>query len=425
VGLARTGAFLLATVAITAAAVSASVASCSYGTYDGSYDSAALDTGSGLGEAGAVTVSRTIAPDQDNQLLTTPDHVFEVTFVRGTFNAPTVVTITQLPDLTLGDGLVVPVYRISAAGVTAPNLPFQVLFHGSSNGRNVQPAYQRPDGSYALLPILGGSQGILTRGPSGGGPSATYWGITDRNAAFGTYSLKDVATLPTTGFSESANECMGCCGQNGGASAGVTVEGSCLCAQPSDPNPPCFIGRCSDTTAAVARCAALDNTNSNNLYCKPLFSCQDPCCQSSPPISANCCINAPGPGCKNCGGNVPPFCNGGLMMCPGASPCCVDSQNPNQPDNCGTTNNTCNANALAVRCEHDSDCKDGRAKCCVVPDGTLCLPQADCPPAQRVCATDTDCVDAGVDLDGGLDGACQANGLCPFGTCGSPPAACK
>ncbi len=412
--------------AVASAATSASVASCSYGNYDGTFDSAALDTGNGTSEAGAATVTRTIPPDQDTQV-TSLDSAFDVTFLKGTFSAPTDITITQLADLTLGDGLIVPVYRVSAAGVTEPNLPLQVAFHGNANGKTVAPAHQLADGSYAFLPILGGGQNFTNKGsgPSSG-PSATYWGITDKDTAFGVYSLKEAVSLPTTGFSEATGECMSCCAQNGGSFTAAAVEGSCVCAQPTDPNPTCFIGRCADPQAAAARCVALDNTAPNNLDCQPLFCKQpDVCCMGNPPMSAGCCQNNPGlPGCKNCTGS-PPGCGGGMSNCPGQQPCCVDSTNPNQPDSCLQAGSACNANTFAVRCEHDGDCRDGRAKCCAVAGGTLCLPPEQCPVAQRVCSQDTECADAGPDLDAGIDGACQLNRYCPFGTCGPPPKGCR
>jgi hypothetical protein len=380
--------------------------SCTYGDYDGSFDSAGLESAvSDAGGDAAVgpPVSKSVVPDQD-VVLQTADAVFDVTILKGTFSAATTVTITQLPDRTLDTGLIVPVYTVTA-GTEEPKRPIQIIFHGSSNNGpggsvDVIPAIQGADAAYTTLRVVGVGNVRTQTSTNGGVNVYPFWGITKK---LGTFSLVATTSAPQPKFIDGVpNACTSCCVVNammGNSFNGAAYAGSCVCAGATDPNPECFIKNCSDPEAAGARCGQLEQIAATSISCKPA-SCN---------------------GCMGGGGGCPAQCQGGNVAC-GSSACCVDKSNTAQPGNCfgtiGPTTTTCGG--FIARCEKKADCKTG--ECCVVGNETLCVDK--CPDAQRLCSEDTDC--AGLDA-GTPDGGCQkaTNKYCPFYTCGDPPAACK
>ena len=400
--------FVVISAAACAAVVSASVASCTYGTYDGTFDSAGLDVFASDGSStGAPPVTMPVPASAKKTIVPTADGVFDVTVLEGTFTTDTTLTITQLADRTLEDGLIVPTYAVSA-GAEAPKLPVQVTFHGNITNTNfVAPALQQRDGSFAFVSVLGASQSN-----GGGGPSTgSFWGITK---ALGVFSLRTVPGGVSGTFFDLPSSCLGCCSSNTASPNGATaalIENSCACASATPSSPECFIGACADTAAATSRCAALAATRAPAIPCRP-------------GVCAGCGQGGVGCGTSGC----PSFCcmspNNGT--CTNAQVCCVESSPVAPADTCyspniggGSPGNTCTGPSFVVRCTNDGDCKgtDGR-HCCVVGSETLCVPDA-CSGSAKPCLTSKDCGDAGADA------GCVQGRSCPMGTCGTPPTGCQ
>jgi hypothetical protein len=368
--------FVVASAAVAAGSFGAASASCTYGSYDGSFDSAGLEisTEGQAGDGGGVVASRSVPPDQD-MVVSTPDGVFDITILKGTFSAAVTVTITQLPERTLqANQLIVPVYAVTA-GAEAPKQPVQVTFRGNaSNGKQggLGPALQRAGGQWEFLAVVGADY-------QSGGQSQPFWGLTKE---LGVFSLKASLGTPSPTFFETKGGCMAGCGQNAGNPNGYTagvVDKSCFCAGSTAPDPSHFIPACADLEAAKARCATLDATESSSLPCHPAT-------------------------CDNCGG--PNTCNQQV--------CCAQKAG----NQCISAGNACGG--FVIRCTADTDCKSGR-HCCAVGQETLCVEEA-CGGSQRVCTNAGDCADAGVDAG---DSICVPSPTCPIRTCGALPAGCQ
>ena len=364
-----------------AAAATATAAGCKHGDYDGSFD--------GSFDAGATVdgsaVSRVVQPDK-METVASGDAVIDVTFAPGTFTQPATITITSMGEQTLDTGLIVPIYGVSAD--KEPAKFFQVSFHGAAtlNGgqqdRALVPALETA-GTFKPLPIAGT--------PSIGGSNQTLWGL---SKTFGTYSLAYVTGTQMGGFAENAASCTAqCCHQNG--SQVIGFGGGCYCS--SAPDLACFLEHCGDIAASAARCTAIAaSNNAGNVNCEPF-------------------------GVTNCPGN--PGCMGAYQgMCgPGgttggggnnSNTCCIINKNSGScvPATCA---------GFSARCTANTACPVN-TKCCVFETESYCA--ADCPEAQRACASNADCGDAGAGTDGG--GTCQGGG-CPVGVCGTPPVLCK
>jgi hypothetical protein len=226
---------------------------------------------------------------------------------------------------------------------------------------------------------------VIAGTQNGGGSSNTFWGLAK---TFGIFSLTAVASAQNGGFADTATSCTGrCCGMTNGA--GVSgLPGGCFCS--SGPNLACFLEHCADLDAPAARCSAIGAANSaGSVDCRPF-------------AAANC----PGPGCPNYQG----MCgNGGGGGGNNFNVCCVINKNSGS-----CVNGTCPG--YAARCTANTACPLGTS-CCVFENESYCA--KDCPAAQRACATNAECTDAGADA-----GTCQGGG-CPVAVCGKPPALCQ
>jgi hypothetical protein len=366
-----------------------SAASCTHGNYDGSYD--AGDEG---GSGAAVLASQLVPPDKTVQF-TTSDGALTIQANPGTFSSPTMVTVKSAGEQTLGNGLIVPIYAVTADAM--PNQPIALLFGG--NGNNVlatsalAPTIQRGDGSYAPLPLTGSQNGM-------GGPSGMiYWGAT---STLGTFSLGLFDGVIDGAFSDVAlNACTAqCCAGNSGLSTTASINGSCFCGG-SAPDLACILRSCRDLSAVASRCATLARSGAATVPCHPLVG--------------GCPPNCGNPTCGHMGGQAPSVCC--VMKTQMVTPCVGGGQ---------IANRTCSG--FAAYCASDSDCGAAH-KCCIVGNESVC--NAKCAEGQRLCVSDADCADA----DGGVgDGgaapdagarACMTNTFCPFKTCGPGPAGCN
>jgi hypothetical protein len=363
----------------TAAAAITFLIACKSGEYDGSYDGS-FDGGAGIDGS---TVSRLVQPEK-LETFASADGVMDVTFAAGTFTAPATITITSAGEQTLDTGLIVPIYVV--ASDKPPAKFFQVSFHGNgtTNGgpvdRVLVPAMLSA-GTYQPLAIDGAPNG-------GGGGVATFWGLTK---TFGTFSLVAIQHAQGAGFAETASSCTSlCCGQaNGSPVSGF--PGGCLCA--SAPSLACFLEHCADLDGPAARCSAIAAaSNTGNLDCKPFGA-----------------VNCPGPGCPSYSGMCGSGGGGGGGPGNNASACCILNKNSGS---CVT--NACPG--FAARCTANTACPLGTS-CCVFDNESYCA--KDCPQAQRACASNADCTDAGTD-----GGTCQGGG-CPVAVCGTPPVLCR
>jgi hypothetical protein len=356
-------------------------AGCTHGNYDGSFDGS-FDGGTTLEGS---TATRVVQPDK-TETFATSDGVFDVTFGPGTFAQPATITITAGGEQTLDIGLIVPIFAVSAD--QPPMKLFQVSFHGSNTvGGGLQ--------NRALVPALsttGLFQGLPIAGTSAvGGPTQVFWGLTK---TFGTYSLALVTEPQSGGFADNPTSCTGqCCHLMNNAEI-VGFAGGCFCS--SAPDLACFLEHCSDLTAAAARCTAIAASNTvGSVSCAPFGT-------------ANC----PGPGCM---GSFPGMCGvgggggGGGGGVNNTNTCCILNRSTGT---CATSS----CAGFAARCTATTPCPVG-TKCCVFASESYCA--ADCPEAQRACASNADCADAGADA-----GTCQGGG-CPVAVCGTPPEACR
>jgi hypothetical protein len=351
----------------------AALVACKSGDYDGSYDGS-FDGGAAVDGS---TTSRVVQPGQPDNV-TSSDGVLTVSFGAGTFATPATISITSAGEQTV-DGLVVPIYVIAAD--LEPTRFFQVTFSGNGNAnggisdRAIAPALLA-NGTFKPLAIVGNA--------NVGGSTSTYWGLTK---TLGTFSLAYVNNVQTSSFAESATSCTGqCCSPGNGTQVAGSPSG-CYC--PTGPNLNCFLEHCADLAEPAARCTAIAAANnSGSVECKP--------------FNANC---QTGGGCGGYAG----FCgNGGGGGPNNYNACCVVS-------NSGMCNpGTCTG--FAARCTKDTPCPVD-TQCCVFESESYCA--KDCPTAQRACAKDADCTDAGADA-----GTCQG-GRCPVGLCGSPPKGCR
>jgi hypothetical protein len=380
VGLVRGGAFVLLTAGVAAAIAGASVASCTHGSYDGSFDSAGLDIVVLSSDALAPPVTKTVpASASGTTTVVTGDSVFEVDVPAHAFAVDVTITIAQQADRTIDNGFVVPVYDVRVAPDGPATLPVQVIFRGSNPG-NTGP-------NNALVPVtLQGNAttllGVLGSAGNTGGPSqATLWALTTRLAA--TYTLAYVHDLGTSGSNQlqepsSSNCLLTCCGvnKNGGTGSGqlYATDVGCACAF-SNPNLDCFARSCPDIAAAAQRCLDLRAVPNGSLACQ-----------------------GSGPGCI-APGNTCCYARGTGLVCSG----------PN-----GTTGPSNQPCTYVERCTDDSQC-NASGVCCAFDDEALC--STACPPDRRVCVLD------GGACEGGASCAKAAN--CSIGTCGAPPSACR
>ena len=374
--------------ALFAAATALTAAGCKHGDYDGSFDGS-FDGGPSANG----TVSRVVQPGI-TETVSSADSVLDVTFGAGTFAQPATITITAAGERTLGTGLIVPIYVVSSD--QNPTKFFQVKF----NGMGVQSG--GPDNALApSLSTAGGDAGPgaaaftplqISGGPNGSGGQANgmFWGLT---TTFGTFSLDTIMGAQSGAFAENAASCTAqCCHvTNGQQMAGFT--GGCYC--PTNPDLACFLQHCTDLAGPAARCTEIAASNNGfAVDCKPFGA-----------------SNCPGPGCN---GSYPGTCNtGGTGGGVNQSSCCVT------PGIGTCAQQTCPG--FSARCTEKTFCP-GNTKCCVFETESYCT--ADCPAAQRACATTADCVDGGVvaGADGGV--TCQGGG-CPVGRCGAPPGMCQ
>jgi hypothetical protein len=360
---------------VIAGATIAMLGACKSGDYDGSFDGS-IDGGP---SAEGSTASRMVQPDK-TETVASADGVIDVTFGAGTFATAATITITSAGEQTLDTGLIVPIYVVSADKVPAKF--FQVSLHGNGNANGVGPERalvpaQESAGTYKPL--------LMTGAPTtGGGSSSSFWGLTK---TFGTFSLTYVTNIQVSSFPEISTSCTGqCCpAMNNNQVSGFS--NGCFC--PTSPNLDCFLQHCTDLEAPAARCAALATANSTgSVECKP--------------FNANC---QTGGGCAGYAG----FCgNGGSGGPNNFNACCVVKGGGTcAPSVCA---------GFAARCTKDTACPPD-SQCCVFESESYCA--KDCPAAQRACATNADCTDAGPDA-----GTCQG-GRCPVGVCGIPPEACR
>lgn len=377
----RIGAALVA--ALVAAAAGMTAAGCKHGDYDGSFDGS-FDGGATVDGS---TSMRVVQPDKTETVAST-DGVIDVTFGPGTFAQPATITITSAGEQTLDTGLIVPIYVVSAD--KEPAKFFQVSFHGSGsvNGgqqdRVLVPALSTA-GTFTALAMAGAPANVA-------GPTQTYWGLTN---TFGTYSLAWVTGAQAGTFADNATSCTAqCCHPSGGLSQVVGHSGGCVCS--SGPDLACFLAHCSDIAAAGARCSAIAaSNNAGTVNCAPFGV-----------------MNCPGnPGCP---GSFSGLCGTGGGGGGGSTvqTCCITNKNTGT---CSTS--TCPG--FSARCVASTFCP-GTTKCCVFETESYCAD--DCPEAQRACASNMDCADAGAGADGG--GTCSG-GVCPVAVCGTPPSLCK
>ncbi len=354
-------------------------ASCSYGNYDGKYD-AGPDDG---GDRGSVVLVQAVDPSRE-QILTTPDGVFEITFPKDAFAGPTTVTIAQHAER-LVDALLVPVYSVSASAT--PRLTVQVLFRGNNpNGggsSRVLVAAEQTASDFLPLAVVG-------VGVQSGGPSTSFWGLT---ATLGKFSLAFQTVSTTAVFLDVASSsCLTkCCSSTntaGFAGNSALIGNACGCF--GGPNLSCFLQSCPDLVPVAARCADLGTHNAPTaLECKP-YGALD---------AGNC----PGPSCQNYSGT----CNATGT----SAVCCVQNDTGTCLQNQGGQ-----CNGVAIRCDVGTPCPSGTT-CCVFDNEAYCT--ATCPSERHTCRVDTDCQGAAAD-----SGACQDAPACPFRTCGTPPSSC-
>lgn len=359
----------------------ATAASCSYGSYDGSFDAAALETGTTDVAPPPVTQS---IPPAGAATLRTADQIFELDVPANAFPSAVTITITYLNDRLLPEAqLLVPRYLVAIVPAQAPALPLQVVFHGGTNGAQPGPgAVLVPtiaDDTHPEAPLT-----VVGQSPiGGGGPNTTtssFWGVT---ATAGIFSLAfDQGVTNGSPLQErSSGTCLiKCCGAqssgggNGSSSAFATTTG-CYCGGLA-PNLQCFLDNCKGAPASAAdRCLDIAATRAaqGEVVC-------------------------------------------GSTHCPGGqgSGCCINKQSPQSPQQCGS-NPGC---VMYAVCTSDANCPQG-ATCCADDSSTYC--STSCPPDRRVCISKSG--DAGVsECDGG---ACNASSICGFGTCGAVPAGCK
>jgi hypothetical protein len=386
VGLARRGAFFLASGGAAAAILAASVASCTHGNYDGSFDSAGLEiftNDAGTDSATSPPVVQTVKTKEVGPTkITTADNVFEIDVAPQSYQVDVTITITQLADRTTESGFIVPVYAVSVVPDGPSQAPSQIIFRGNTSNSGGAPGQLLPvvlsGGATTPLPIVGAAP------QNGGGPTtnqATLWGLTKNLTA--SYTLALFPQIGNGGQNQllepsNANCLTECCniqknpgpGPNGGQLYGTDV--GCAC-ESANPNFDCF-RRCSDIEASAQRCLDLKIQPSGTLACN---------------------INCMAPGSACC------YVNGGGLTCSG----------PN-----GTTGSGNMPCSYTERCTDDSQC--GGATCCAFDDESICSTK--CPPERRTCPTVTD---AGTPACGG--GICTKAGNCSIRTCGASPSGCK
>lgn len=354
--------------AVASVALSLSIgASCSHGNYDGS-------GGSDGADAGNASIVRIVGASKTS--VTSSDGVLTVTIGAATFPEGTPLTIAAGADRTLENGLVVPTYTVTAP--SPPKLPVLVTFSGNANGNGNQQAVavgiQHPDLTFAPLPFAGAQvQGV-------GGNVFPYWGAT---TALGTFSLLtvDVGTTRTITDLKPTGCPAKCCTPNGNANSSASATaGGCYCGNVG-PDLDCVLANCPDIEAAGKRCQDLAASAAASIDCKQL-------------------------GCTNCGNNT---CNVGSQGGPSQICCAQRGGGGGTANICTSTGQGCSG-GIAVHCTASDQCGTGRV-CCVNGDETICTET--CTPENRVCTSTSDCP------------TCQTNAICPFMTCGAPPAACR
>jgi hypothetical protein len=366
-----------------AAPAALSLASCSHGGYDGSFDSSGLEilAAQGDGATGPPVTKSVSASAAVDTVVTTPDGVFEVDVPAHAFPSDVTITVTPLADRTIENGYVVPTYEVAVTPAALPTLPIQIQFRGNSGGNG--------GGSSLLAPVaLGGGGGggeagttplVVGGNANTGGPSVQLWAVV--SALGGSYSLGYVANVSSQAFLEPATaSCLAtCCSANhagGGAGANGQLYGTdvgCACESVS-PNLDCFVKNCPDLALLANECVGLRASPSGDLGC---------------PTGNLTCL-APG------------------------SVCCFQSAGPTPTTSCGGTGAGC---TYAAHCTADSQCGGGSV-CCAFDGESLCA--ASCPPARRVCSAGG--ADAGA-CDSGAQ--CAKAGKCPFSVCGAAPPACR
>lgn len=358
---------------VVAGATIATLVACKSGDYDGSY-AGSIDGG---GSVDGGSTSSLVPPGQPVSV-TSSDGVLSVSFGADTFATAATITITSAGEQAV-EGLVVPIYVIAAD--KEPTKFFQVTFSGEGNptggmnDRAIAPA-MLDGGTFKPLAIVGNAN-------VGGGASSAYWGLTK---TLGTFSLAYVHGLQTSSFAESATTCTAQCGS---PSNGSQVSGSpsgCFC--PTGPNLACFLEHCPDLEAPAARCSAIAAANNKGSVQCGSFNCQ------TGGGGGSQCFGA----CGNGGGGGPN----------NYSACCVLGG--------GGSCDVGTCTGFAARCTKNTACPVD-TQCCVFASESYCA--KDCPAAQRACATNADCTDAGADA-----GTCQG-GKCPMGLCGAPPERCR
>lgn len=379
-----------------AAGVSASVASCTFGEYDGSFDSAGLETGvtsqdsaTGPGPATSIMVDPGAKTDTT---LASSDAVFSIVVPSGAYAMPVTITITPLGEHAIDTGFIVPSYAVTVSSSATATLPVQVVFTGDapSNGGNTNalaPVTQS-GAALTLLPIVGATNGMTGTN----GQQETVWGLTKNLAA--TYTLTFAANIaqgnPSTLTDPSSANCIyTCCGINNPGSGGggnaqlYGTDVGCACAGTNaSPAGSCFAQNCADIAATAQRC--LDLRIGSKL-------------DGGGPT----CPGAMGPMSANCGTG---------------SECCYQPGGPNGGFSCGTGGGTLNNCSYVARCSSDAQCASG--VCCAYDDEAIC--STACPPERHVCAT---LADAGAPECNG--GACKSGGKCGIHTCGATPSLCQ